>query len=259
MSRSDEIFREIQNRARADARLTGKPTPTAAYLIRHGLESFLARLAKTEHADDFVLKGGILIGVYGVRRPTKDVDVEAVSASVTAEHIGQVVRDVAAIESDDGLVFDLPTLSVEEIRETADYPGLRMRVRATLGAQQIPIAWDISTGDPIVPTPRKVRVDRVMGEPIEMRAYAPETIIAEKRVTILERGTTSTRWRDYIDIAELPRCHDIDPDELLASARAVARYRRVELRARDRGLCRRWRHAGEVVGVAQEGRRRRHQ
>lgn len=230
MSRADEIFRQLQTLARAEGRLSGKPTPTGAYLIRHGLESFLARLAQSEHADDFILKGGILIGVYGVRRPTKDVDAEAVSASVTAAHIGQVVRDVAAVGADDGLEFDLDSVSVEEIRETADYPGLRMRIRATLGPQQTVIAWDISTGDPIVPTPRKVRVERVIGEPIEMLGYAPETIIAEKGVTILERGTTSTRWRDYIDIAELPRRHHIDNDELLASARAVARYRHVELR-----------------------------
>ncbi len=230
MSRAEGIFRELQKLARTDGRLSGKPTPTAAYLIRHGLESFLARLAQTDHAEDFILKGGILIGVYGVRRPTKDVDAEAVSASVTAAHIEQVVHDVAAIEADDGLDFDLESVSVEEIRETADYPGLRMRVRATLGAQQIAIAWDISTGDPIVPTPRKVRVERVIGEPIEMFGYAPETIIAEKGVTILERRTTSTRWRGYIDIAQLPEHHEIGQDQLLESARAVARYRRVVLR-----------------------------
>ncbi|MCL2544026.1 MAG: nucleotidyl transferase AbiEii/AbiGii toxin family protein [Nocardioidaceae bacterium] len=230
MSRAEEIFRELQRLARSEGRVSAKPTPTAAYLIRHGLESFLARLAQTEYADDFILKGGILIGAYGVRRPTKDVDAEAVSASVTPLHIERVIRDIAAIDADDGLVFDLDSMSVEEIREAADYPGLRMRVRAALGAQQIGIVWDISTGDPIVPTPRKVRVERVIGQPVEMLGYAPETIIAEKGVTILERGTTSTRWRDYIDIAELPRRHDIDNDELLASALAVARYRRVELR-----------------------------
>jgi hypothetical protein len=232
VSRAESVFREIQNLARTEARLSGKPTPTAAYVIRHGLESFLARLAQTEHAEDFILKGGILIGVYGVRRPTKDVDAEAVAASVTTAHIEQVIHDVAGIQADDGLEFDLDSVSVEEIRESADYPGLRMRVRTSLGAQRIVIAWDISTGDPIVPTPRRVRVERIIGEPIEMLGYAPETIIAEKGVTILERGTTSTRWRDYIDIAQLPEHHEIDDDQLLESARAVARYRRVTLRPR---------------------------
>lgn len=229
MSRAEEIFREIQKRARADGKALGKQPPTAEYVTRHGLESFLDRLAKTEHAEDFILKGGILVGVYGVRRPTKDVDAEAVSASVTPEHIEQVVRDIAAVEADDGLDFDLNTISVQEIREDAEYPGLRMRVTARLGVQKVIVAWDISTGDPIVPLPKTVRVPRVVGEPIEMLGYAPETIVAEKGVTILERGITSTRWRDYIDIVELSQKHGLDDEQLLDSARAVARYRKVTL------------------------------
>ena len=77
-----------------------------------------------------MLKGGILLAVYGVRRPTKDVDAEAISASVTAEHIEQVVRDIAAVEVDDGVSFDVSNHHGQEIREQAEYPGLRMRVRA---------------------------------------------------------------------------------------------------------------------------------
>jgi Nucleotidyl transferase AbiEii toxin, Type IV TA system len=86
----------------------------------------------------------------------------------------------------------------------------------------------VSTGDPIVPSPRQVTIDRILGEPITLLGYALETTIAEKGVTILERGITSTRWRDYVDIVQLGR-QGIDPDELLRSARAVARPRRVTL------------------------------
>jgi hypothetical protein len=57
-----------------------------------------------------------------------------------------------------------------------------------------------------------------------------QTIIAEKGITILERGTTSTRWRDYIDIVQLPRRHRIDGDSLRRAAEAVATFRNVELR-----------------------------
>lgn len=45
---------------------------------------------------DFVLKGGLLLGAYGVRRPTRDVDSNVVSADVTAEHLHRVVDDVAS-------------------------------------------------------------------------------------------------------------------------------------------------------------------
>jgi hypothetical protein len=73
-----------------------------------------------------------------------------------------------------------------------------------------------------------VTIDRVLGDPITLLGYAPETAIAEKGVTILECGIASTRWRDYVDIVQLGR-RGIEPDELLRSARAVARHRGVTL------------------------------
>jgi hypothetical protein len=126
------------------------------------------------------------------------------------------------------LVFDLDTVSVQEIREQAGYPGVRVRVAVSIGPWKGAAAWDVSTGDPIVPPPRQVTIDRVLGDPITLLGYAPETTIAEKGVTILERGITSTRSRDYVDIVELAR-RGIEPDELLRSARAVARHRGVTL------------------------------
>jgi hypothetical protein len=228
MSSGDTVFRRIQAVARSTAAKSGIDAPTREYLIRHALESFLDRLTRTPHAGDFVLKGGILLGAYGVRRPTKDADANAVRADVTAEHLAQVVRDIAAIDVDDGVVFDLDTISVQEIREQADYPGLRVRVAVSIEPWKGVAAWDVSTGDPIVPPPRQVTIDRILGDRITLLGYAPETTIAEKGVTILERGITSTRWRDYVDIVQLAR-RGIDADELLRAARAVARHRGVTL------------------------------
>ncbi len=228
MSKGDEVFRRLQSAARSAAAKAGTGAPTQEYLIRHTLESFLDRLTRTGHAEDFVLKGGILLAAYGVRRPTKDADANAVGAEVTAEHLIAVVHDIAAVETADGVVFDLDSISVQEIREHADYPGFRVRVGVSVGPWKGAAAWDVSTGDPIVPAPRQVRIDRVLGDPIVLLGYAPETTIAEKGVTILERGITSTRWRDYVDIVQLVR-QGIDTDELLRSSQAVARHRGVTL------------------------------
>lgn len=228
MSTGDAVFRRIQSLARSAKANTATGAPTQEYLIRHTLESFLDRLTRTSHAGDFVLKGGILLAAYGVRRPTKDADTNAVHADATVEHLAHVVRDIASIYVDDGVVFDLDTISVQEIREQADYPGRRVRVAVSIGPWKGAAVWDVSTGDPIVPPPRQVTIDRILGDPITLLGYAPETTIAEKGVTILERGITSTRWRDYVDIVQLAR-QGIDPDELLRSARAVARHRGVTL------------------------------
>src|SRR3954470_17128639 len=184
---------------------------------------------------------------YGARRKTRTPN--AISTGVTAEHLAQVVRDIAALDVDDGVVFDVDTIGVQEIREQADYPALRVRVAASIGPWKGVAPWDVSSGNPIVPPPRRVTIDRFLGEPITLLGYAPETTIAEKGVTILERGITSTRWRDYVDIVQLAR-QGIDTDELLRSARAVARHRGVP--GADRLTRRRVRpsRADQMGGVA---------
>jgi hypothetical protein len=94
------------------------------------------------------------------------------------------VRDVAAVEANDGLVIDLSSLDIQVIREAAGYPGLRMRVHGRVGTARVVVAWNISTGDPVVPPPKLVSIPRVLGEPIEMLGCAPERSVAEKGVTI---------------------------------------------------------------------------
>lgn len=225
---AEEIYRQIQKIARADAARLGVPVPTQEYLTRHALESFLDRLNRTPFASDFVLKGGLLLGAYGVRRPTKDADSNAISADVTPAQLEQVVRAVAALDIDDGVAFDLSSITTREIRDGAEYPGIRLRVRVAIASWQGSVSWDVSTGDPIVPAPRKVSLARVLGEPIELVGYAPESTVAEKGVTILERGITSTRWRDYVDIVTLGSV-GLNEVELAAAARAVAAHRGIDL------------------------------
>lgn len=228
MTIGDEAFRRLQAAARSTAARGGGAAPTQEYLIRHLLESFLDRLTHTTHASEFVLKGGILLAAYGVRRPTKDADANAIGISVTADDLTDVVRAIAAIDLPDGVAFDMNSITIQQIREQSSYPGLRVRINATIGPWKGTAVWDVSTGDPIVPEPRIVAIERVLGEPIALLGYAPETTLAEKGVTILERGITSTRWRDYVDIVQLAR-QSVDPDVLLRSAHAVARHRGVTL------------------------------
>lgn len=229
MTTGDDVFGRLQRAARVDAARTGKPVATQEYLTLYALEAFLDRLTRTDHTDDFVLKGGILLAVYGFRRPTRDIDSEALRSTLNHDRIARIVRDIAEVDLDDGVEFDLDRLTVREIRENVDYPGVRMRVPARLGSHHVVIAWDISTGDPIVPAPQPVKVPRILGGEIDMLGYAPETTIAEKGVTILERGTTSTRWRDFVDIVQLDRHHAIDRHQLHESAQAIALYRHVQL------------------------------
>ncbi len=184
MTQGEDVFRALQAKARSTTGKTGDPARTEEYLVRHLLESFLDRLSHSEHRNDFVLKGGVLLAAYDVRRPTRDIDANAVSADVTPGHLKHVVTTLAEVEAGDGVVFDVGSITVRAIREHADYPGFRVRVKASIGPWIGTSAWDVSTGDPIFPEPRIVTIERVLGEPLMLLGYAAGTMIAEKAVTI---------------------------------------------------------------------------
>ncbi|MDR3070139.1 MAG: nucleotidyl transferase AbiEii/AbiGii toxin family protein, partial [Propionibacteriaceae bacterium] len=43
-------------------------------LTMYALEGLLARLSASSFKDDFVLKGGVLLAAFTLRRPTKNID-----------------------------------------------------------------------------------------------------------------------------------------------------------------------------------------
>ncbi|WP_162240826.1 nucleotidyl transferase AbiEii/AbiGii toxin family protein [Microbacterium sp. Leaf151] len=124
-----------------------------------------SQVMRKPHAQDFVLKGGLLLGAYGVRRPTKDADSNAISADVTPAHLRRVVQDIAAVEARDGVQFLLDTLAVADIRENASYPGVRVRVRATVGN------WQGGQGCPN--RPASDGVARLLPSPAEIPPLPP--------------------------------------------------------------------------------------
>lgn len=113
------------------------------------------------------------------------------------------MADVVAVKAD--AAFDLDSLSVQQIGDDADHPGLRLRMKARIAAWNGVTAWDVSTGDPPSRCRNRSDCPRIHGEHILVLGYCPETAIAEKGVTILERSTTSPRWRDYVEIVSSSR------------------------------------------------------
>jgi hypothetical protein len=62
------VYLALQKKARAEGR------PTDEFLQLHALECWLDRLATSRMARDVVLKGGVLLAAYDLRRPTRDID-----------------------------------------------------------------------------------------------------------------------------------------------------------------------------------------
>jgi len=64
------------------AKRSGRPTDELIQL--YALECFLDRLAHSEFADHFILKGGVLLAALDARRPTRDIDLARLACSRTA-------------------------------------------------------------------------------------------------------------------------------------------------------------------------------
>ncbi|HEV3186705.1 MAG TPA: nucleotidyl transferase AbiEii/AbiGii toxin family protein, partial [Acidimicrobiales bacterium] len=69
----------------------------------------------------------------------------------------------------------------------------------------------------------------LLGGTLHVRGYSIEMVIAEKLVTGVQRGTASTRWRDYFDIYSLTKSHVLYETTLRGSVQRVAAGRRAVL------------------------------
>ncbi|MBA3808921.1 MAG: nucleotidyl transferase AbiEii/AbiGii toxin family protein [Solirubrobacterales bacterium] len=203
--------------------------PFQELLQLYVLEGYLARLAASPLIDQFVLKGGVLLAALGERRPTRDVDLQAQELDNDADAVRDAVCDVARIDLDDGIVFDVDAASAEVIRDEDLYSGVRVSMTTELATARPHFHVDVSVGDPITPSPVPVRVPRLLGGEIVVRGYPLPMIHAEKIVTAVSRGTVSTRWRDFADIYLLTRHHPVEGAELVRSISHVAVHRQTSL------------------------------
>ena len=162
---------------------------------------------------------------------------------------GEVLQRVAAVafvavastalpaELDDGLAFDLDKVTAEAIRDEDKYGGVRIRLVARLASAREPFHVDVNIGDPIWPGPAEIWLPRLLGqEPIQLRGYPMEMVLAEKIVTALQRGSASTRWRDFGDIFVITGRLTFRAGEVRHALQAVAAYRHVELANLDDAL-----------------------
>ena len=99
-------------------------------LTRYAQERLLYRLSKSEYADDFVLKGGLMFLVWADNpyRPTRDIDLLGYGKESSTRMI-EVFKSLCDTEFPDGLVFDTESVKAKEIRGQQEYNGIRIELR----------------------------------------------------------------------------------------------------------------------------------
>lgn len=215
-------YLDLQNLARRTGRATAE---LHQYYL---LECFLDRLTRSTYSGQFVLKGGVLLAAFNSRRPTRDVDLCGTQIAADPLAIRQVITQVAAIDVDDGVIFDTRAARAAVIRDQDQYPGVRVAMTAALASAQMAFHVDVNIGDPIVPAPKIVELPRLLGGAVRIAGYPLVMVHAEKIVTSVERGQANTRWRDFADIMQLSRRHDIHGTALQTAIRVVAAHRGIQ-------------------------------
>jgi len=212
--------------------------PFQEVLQHYGLERFLYRLAASPHGDRFVLKGALLLKAWGApfSRPTRDIDF----LGFIENDIGvveQIVRDVCETEADDGLRFDVATISGQRIKEDADYPGVRITFMGSLDRAQIPMQLDIGFGDVVHPLAKELDYPTLLDLPApRLRMYPRETVVAEKFEAMTQLGSLNSRMKDFFDIWLLAQQHSFTGTDLSLAIKKTFAHRGTQLRTEPLAL-----------------------
>ncbi|MBI1759322.1 MAG: nucleotidyl transferase AbiEii/AbiGii toxin family protein [Actinobacteria bacterium] len=185
-SAAGRAYLDVQNLARRTRR------PTAELLHAYALEGFLVRLTCSPEAGSLVLKGGVLLAAFAARRPTRDIDLAARDLPGEVDDVLALVWRIAAVEVDDGLVFDPEAATAASIREEEAYAGVRVSLPCVLASARIRFHVDVNMGDPIWPDPAVVDLPRVLGGTLRITGYPLAMVYAEKIVTAVDRGLVNT-------------------------------------------------------------------
>ena len=221
MSNAMSLKAKIRNMAKQ------KNIPAQVILQNYMFERLLVRLSASEYKEKFVLKGGMLVAaIVGLdNRATMDLDTTLKNLPLTPDAIRSALEQVCAIPFDDGVVFEIGSIS--PIREDDIYGGYRVALNARFDTMLTPLSIDVSTGDAITPHAVQYNFSEIFDDEksYELWAYNIETVMAEKVETILRRGVFNTRPRDFYDAYILTTAQKFDKTVFVNALKATANHR----------------------------------
>ncbi|HJU14855.1 MAG TPA: nucleotidyl transferase AbiEii/AbiGii toxin family protein [Stellaceae bacterium] len=194
-------------------------------------ERLLYRLSLSPHADDFVLKGAMLLMAWlpHTGRGTRDLDLLGFGKAGEQRLLG-AFREVLAIAANDGVAFDLAALRIDPIRAEQEYGGVRLRTTATVSGARIAVVVDIGFGDSTAPGIETIEYPVLLDLPApKLRTYARETVVAEKFQAMIVLGRANSRMKDFYDIWILSRTFPFARDRLARAIAATFARRRTEI------------------------------
>jgi hypothetical protein len=163
-------------------------------------------------------------------RPTRDLDLLGYGAPRPEEMVA-CLRSLCSLEvANDGLLFLPDSVKAEEIRDKAEYDGIRIRLQVYLGNIPIHLQVDIGFGDAVVPHPQEQEFPTLLGGPApRIRAYPRESVVAEKLHAAALLGDVNSRMKDFYDLFVLPKLFPFEGSMLTWAIAATFECRHLPL------------------------------
>lgn len=225
--RSDSLIQRARNSG----------IPTIQMLQRYAQERFTVRVGLLDERQALSLKGGVMYhwdtSMADLRRPTADIDMHSYGdLSISHDEILGLFRAACDIEIDDGCRFEVAKTSVLE-HDHHQSDGLRVHLRSHVGKSQAPLYLDIGIGGEPPVGLRDLHIMPMFDgdRTVTMKAQPWAYNIAEKLHSIVVRGMSNSRMKDYRDLWVLIG-KDIGRDVVAQACRHTFSIRSTEL-ARD--------------------------
>lgn len=164
-------------------------------------ERLLYRIGISKYKYNFILKGGLLLSaIFGdERRTTQDMDTMLKGIPLEAKTLEKIINEIISIDGKDGITFEI--VSIKDIRLIDKYGGLKVKLIGYKEHLRVPLAIDVTVGDPITPKELKFKYKCMFDSSyINIMAFNKETIIAEKFETFITDNIMNTRAKDFYDL-----------------------------------------------------------
>lgn len=176
-------------------------------------EEFIRRLAKSNHREQLILKGGFLLySISGfTTRPTVDADYLLKNHSNEMDSVENLVRSIIEQKYTNDFM-EIEIRSIEPISEMKEYHGIRVNLIGYLGKTKTPFSIDFGVGDTIVPS-ALTRTLPVLLDGFEkptILTYSLESTISEKLDAIIRFMEATGRMKDFYDIYYLATSFDFE-------------------------------------------------